>query len=326
MPPGSRKKLRALAIQCGKINSTMTLREEEFEQALERSAKMVEEAIDGYLVHDSGVPVTLSESMTYSLHAGGKCLRPVMSLWACKAVGGDPLLALPAAAAIELIHTYSLIHDDLPAMDDDDMRRGKPTNHKVFGEGVAVLTGDALLTYAFHILARHVQQAELVRPLILDLSTAAGASGMIGGQITDLLSENFKTNPISDLSPLEAVNYVHAHKTAMLFQAAARMGGICVDAPERQLDALADYGIKFGLAYQITDDLLDITSTAESMGKRTQKDEKAGKLTYPAVVGEEKSQQKAVSLIEEAIADLADLGEAAEPLRHLARMVINRKS
>ena len=287
---------------------------------------MVEEAIDGYLSHDPGVPVTLSESMAYSLRAGGKRLRPVMTLWACQAVGGDPILALPAAAAIELIHTYSLIHDDLPAMDDDDMRRGKPTNHKVFGEGVAVLTGDALLTYAFHILACHVQQAELVRPLILDLSAAAGAAGMIGGQIADLLNENFKTNPNSDINPLETVSYVHDHKTAMLFQAAARMGGICADAPERQLDALADYGIKFGQAYQITDDLLDITSTTESMGKRTQKDAKAGKLTYPAVVGEEKSQQKAAALIEESVAALADLGEAAEPLRYLARKIINRKN
>jgi len=253
--------------------------------------------------------------MTYSLRAGGKRLRPVMTLWACKAGGGDPILALPAAAAIELVHTYSLIHDDLPAMDDDDMRRGKPTNHKVFGEGVAILAGDALLTYAFHILAQYIQNVDLIRPLI-----------------ADLLNENYKTNPVStstadpDVTPLETVNYVHTHKTAMLFQAAARMGGICADAPEPQLETLADYGIKFGLAYQITDDLLDITGTTESMGKRTQKDEKAGKLTYPAVVGVEKSRQKARNLVEEAVADLADLGAAAEPLRHLARMIINRNS
>ena len=310
----------------------MALTKDQFHQQLAKSARMVEDAIDGYLLHDPGIPVTLSESMTYSLSAGGKRLRPVMTLWACKAGGGDPILALPAAAAIELVHTYSLIHDDLPAMDDDDMRRGKPTNHKVFGAGVAILAGDALLTYAFHILARHIQNVDLVRPLILGLSTAAGAPGMIGGQIADLLSENYKTNPISnsaadsDVTPLETVNYVHTHKTAMLFQAAARMGGICADAPEPQLEALADYGIKFGLAYQITDDLLDITGSTESMGKRTQKDEKAGKLTYPAVVGVEKSRQKARNLVEEAVADLADLGEAAEPLRHLARMIINRNS
>ena len=308
----------------------MALPKDQFHQQLEQSAQMVQDAIEGYLVHDPVIPVTLCDSMTYSLRAGGKRLRPVMTVWACKAVGGDPLHALPAAAAIELVHTYSLIHDDLPAMDDDDIRRGKPTNHKVFGEGVAVLAGDALLTYAFHILARHIQKAELVRPLILDLSTAAGAPGMIGGQIADLLSENCKIKPIStgdsDISTLEAVNYVHTHKTAMLFQAAARMGGICAEAPENQLETLADYGIKFGLAYQITDDLLDITGTTETMGKRTQKDEKAGKLTYPAVVGVEKSQQKAQNLIEEAVADLADLGEAAEPLGHLARMIINRNS
>jgi len=308
----------------------MTLTKDQFQQQLEQSANMVEDAIEGYLLHDPGIPVTLSDSMTYSLRAGGKRLRPVMTLWACRAVGGDPLIALPAAAAVELVHTYSLIHDDLPAMDDDDLRRGKPTNHKVFGQGVAILAGDALLTYAFHILARHIHKADLIRPLILGLSTAAGAPGMIGGQTTDLLSEKYKTNPIttpttnSDVTPLEIVNYVHTHKTAMLFQAAARMGGICADAPETQLEALSDYGIKFGLAYQITDDLLDITGTAEAMGKRTQKDEKAGKLTYPSVVGVEKSRQKAASLIEEAVADLAELGEAAEPLRHLARKIINR--
>ena len=308
----------------------MDLTEDQFHQQLAQSARMVEDAIEGYLMHESGIPVTLSESMTYSLHAGGKRLRPVMTLWACRAVGGNSLYALPAAAAIELIHTYSLIHDDLPAMDDDDMRRGKPTNHKVFGEGIAILAGDALLTYAFHILARHIQKAGLVRPLILDLSTAAGASGMIGGQVADVISENSKTKPIShsaanpDVTLLETVNYVHTHKTAMLFQAAARMGGICAEAAERELEALADYGIKFGLAYQITDDLLDITSSTEAMGKRTQKDEKAGKLTYPAVAGVETSRQKAQNLIEEAVADLAELGEAAEPLRHLARMIIKR--
>ena len=286
---------------------------------LDKAARSVGQAIEGYLCHEPSVPETLYKSITYSVRAGGKKLRPVMIILACEACGGAEINALPAAAAMEMVHTYSLIHDDLPAMDDDDMRRGQPSNHKAFGEGIAILAGDALLTYAFHTIARHVHEDGLVRKLVLELSAAAGAAGMIGGQACDLLNQN-------SVGGLETVNYIHTHKTAMMFRAATRMGAICANADDKQLDILGDYGLKIGLAFQIVDDLLDITSTTEKMGKRTQKDQSAGKLTYPAVVGMEQAQQKADELIEHAIATLEDFSESAEPLRYLASIVSRRKN
>ena len=286
---------------------------------IDRAGRLVAQAMEGYLCHEASVPETLYKSMTYSVRAGGKMLRPVMVILACEACGGEEINALPAAAAMEMVHTYSLIHDDLPAMDDDDMRRGQLSNHKAFGEGVAILAGDALLTYAFHTLARHVQQDGLVRKLVLELSAASGAAGMIGGQACDLLNQN-------SVGGLETVNYIHTHKTALMFRAATRMGAICANASDKQQDVLGDYGLKIGLAFQIVDDLLDITSTTEEMGKRTQKDRSAGKLTYPAVVGMEQAQQKADELIEQATAALEDFPESAEPLRYLAGIISRRKN
>jgi len=289
----------------------------QFEQRLTDVAATVEEAMDGYLSRDVGVPGVLREAMAYSLHAGGKRLRPVMVILACEACGGQEVRALPAAAALEMVHTYSLIHDDLPAMDDDDLRRGQPTSHKVFGEGTAILAGDALLTYAFGTLAGHVQQDGLARQLTVELAEAAGAAGMIGGQIADL---NVEHKPPT----LERVNYIHTRKTAMMFRAAARMGALCAEAAGGVLDVLGDYGLKVGLAFQIIDDLLDVTSTAEALGKATQKDADAGKLTYPGVVGLEQSRAHAAGLIAQAVGSLADLGAAAEPLRLLAGMMNDR--
>ena len=288
-----------------------------FQQRLSDAAATIEEAIDGYLAHDVAVPAVLREAMGYSLHAGGKRLRPVMVILACQVCGGQEVRALPAAAAIEMVHTYSLIHDDLPAMDDDDLRRGRPTSHKVFGDGVAILAGDALLTYAFGTLASHVQKDDLSRKLIAELAEAAGAAGMIGGQIADL---NVDHQPPT----LERVNTIHTRKTAMMFRAAARMGALCADAGGRSLDVLGSYGLKVGLAFQIIDDLLDVTGTAEQLGKATQKDAQAGKLTYPAVVGLDQSRAHAAELIEQAVASLEPLGAAAEPLRLLARMMNGR--
>jgi geranylgeranyl diphosphate synthase type II len=292
--------------------------ENQCHQRLHQAAQAVGDAIEGYLSHDPAVPEILREAMLYSLRAGGKRLRPVMAILACEACGGQEVRAQPAAAALEMIHTYSLIHDDLPAMDNDDMRRGQPTNHKVFGDGVAVLAGDALLTYAFNILARHIQKDALARQLVLELSDAAGAAGMIGGQIADLQSHNQPRN-------IDNVEYIHTRKTALMFRAAARMGAWCADADPRDIDSVGDYGLKLGLAFQVTDDLLDITGTTKELGKNTGKDEKAGKLTYPAVVGLEESQQQAYNLIESAIGALDKFGPAAEPLRYLARMITNRK-
>ncbi|KPK73261.1 MAG: hypothetical protein AMJ79_15240 [Phycisphaerae bacterium SM23_30] len=292
---------------------------EKYDLLMQQLARSVENTMEQYLLQDSAVPEKLREAMLYSLRAGGKRLRPIMVIFACQACGGRPDDALPAAAAVEMVHTYSLIHDDLPALDDDDFRRGRPSSHKAFGEGVAILAGDALLTYAFHVLTLHVPRADLARQLVMELSAAAGPAGMIGGQIEDLLANNAP-------GTLEMVDYIHTHKTAMLLRAAARMGGLCARADPRQLEILGDYGLKVGQAFQITDDLLDITATPQQMGKPTQKDHKAGKLTYPAVAGVEQSNRQVQKLIEQALDDLAELQTPAEPLRHLARMIIKRRN
>jgi geranylgeranyl diphosphate synthase type II len=242
-----------------------------------------------------------------------------MILLSCQACGGNDMQAMPAAAAMEMIHTYSLIHDDLPAMDDDDLRRGIPTNHKVFGDGIAILAGDALLTYAFQAIARHIPDPSLVKKLVLELATAAGAAGMIGGQVADIQNQDHPGN-------LDTVNYIHTHKTAMLFRAAARMGAICADTDSQTLEILGDYGLKLGLAFQIVDDLLDLTSTPAQMGKQTQKDSDAGKLTYPSVIGQQDSHNHAENLFNQALNAITPLGPSAESLRLLALMIKSRKN
>jgi len=297
------------------INST----EVNFKQRYEHALTAVNKVMEGYLVHDPGVPDILRQAMLYSLRAGGKRLRPVMVILACEACGGEEIVALPAAAAMEMIHTYSLIHDDLPAMDDDDLRRGQPTSHKVFGDGIAILAGDALLTYAFHTLALHVHKDYLVSPLVKELSEAAGAAGMIGGQVADL-------NSHKSLGDLNAVKYIHTHKTAMMFRAAARMGAFCAEADNRTIGMLGDYGLKIGLAFQIIDDLLDVTSNTREMGKQTQKDQDSGKLTYPSVMGVEESSRHAEQLLADAKNAIVKLGPDGEFLVHLADTLIHRKN
>jgi geranylgeranyl diphosphate synthase, type II len=292
---------------------------DDFEAQYDQAVNAVNAAMEGYLVHDPNIPDVLRKSMFYSLRAGGKRLRPALVLLSCRACGGDEMSAVPAGAAIEMIHTYSLIHDDLPAMDDDDFRRGQPSNHKVFGDGVAILAGDALLTYAFHILAKHTQKDRLARDLVIELAQAAGAAGMIGGQVEDLLHQNQRGD-------LETVNYIHTHKTAMMFFAATRMGAMCANAPKKTVDLMGDFGLKLGLAFQIIDDILDVTSSTEEMGKATQKDAQAGKLTYPAVSGLENSRRQTDKYVEEAITSLGPLGDGGEVLRHLARKLARRTS
>ncbi len=284
---------------------------------LAQIAQTVESAMEGYLSREPGIPETLRKAIYYSLRAGGKRLRPGLVILSCQACGGEEIIAVPAAAAMEMVHTYSLIHDDLPAMDNDDFRRGQPSNHKVFGDGIAILAGDALLTYAFTTLARHIRKDSLVKELVLELSEAAGAGGMIGGQVEDLNHQNLG-------GELEMVQYIHTHKTAMMFRGAARMGAICAEADRREIDTLGDYGLKIGLAFQIVDDILDLTGSVEELGKSPQKDLQAGKLTYPAVMGLEQSQEHAEKLVAEAIEALDDFGDRAEPLRELARMLIQR--
>jgi len=288
-----------------------------FQQRFRQLARSVDNAIEDYLVNDQSIPENLREAMLYSLRAGGKRLRPIMVILACEACGGKPSVALPAATAMELVHTYSLIHDDLPAMDDDDFRRGQPSSHKVFGEGMAILAGDAMLTYAFGLLALDDNNSKLTGQLVRELAQGAGSGGMIGGQVADLAGENKKGN-------LDVVNYIHLHKTAMLFRAACRMGAWSAGAEPQTVDMLGDFGLKLGMAFQIVDDLLDITSTAEQLGKQTQKDARAGKITYPAIVGAEQSRRQVKELEQEALDIVASLGRAGENLEHLADMVINR--
>ncbi len=282
-------------------------------------AGLVDDEAEVYIGEQLGIPDILRESMLYSLRAGGKRLRPVMVLLACEACGGDISKALPAAVAIEMIHTYSLIHDDLPAMDDDDVRRGQPTNHKVYGEGQAILAGDGLLTFAFTSLARYVKDGDLCRRLVLELSEGAGAAGMVGGQSADLSGEEKELN-------VNELEFIHVHKTAKLFEAAMKMGAMCAGAEESTIKNLGEFGLTLGLAFQVVDDMLDVTSTSEKMGKQTQKDAGAGKMTYPALLGLEQSQEKAQNLKSAAMGYLESANVRTPDLGSLARMLVERES
>ena len=278
----------------------------------------VESALERAMHLSGDCPPRLREAMTYSLLAGGKRLRPVLVLMACEACGGDSEAALPAACAIEMIHTYSLIHDDLPAMDDDDLRRGRPTNHVVFGEALAILAGDALLTQAFEIVARDVQPPEVAAACCADLAIAAGRVGMVGGQVVDLEAEH---TPCGTVEELEAI---HRRKTGALLASALTMGARIAQADTPTLELLARYGRCLGLAFQITDDLLDIRGDLQALGKAVQKDATHGKLTYPSLLGETASMERARSLIDEACDCLAPFGARGRRLEALARFVLER--
>ncbi len=259
----------------------------------------------------------LVEAMRYSLLVGGKRLRPVLALWSCAACGSDSSSAISAAFAIECIHTFSLIHDDLPALDDDDLRRGQPTCHKKFGEATAILAGDGLLTLAFEALASAKLPAERVVALTRELSDATGPAGMIGGEWLDLDAEG------KDLDE-DDVQRIHTLKTARLIRSACRLGGTCAGASREQLNALSGYGKSLGLAFQIADDVLDVEGDPARMGKRTNKDNARGKPTYPAAVGVEKSKTIMRDLAKAAEEHLSVFGPEANRLRALARYVIER--
>jgi geranylgeranyl diphosphate synthase, type II len=278
----------------------------------------VEAALDQALV--MRYPETLYEAMRYSLLAGGKRLRPILCLASCELVGGDPAVAMPTACALEMIHTMSLIHDDLPAMDNDDYRRGRPTNHKVYGEDVAILAGDALLTYAFEHVATATQGAspERVLRVIAGLGKAVGGEGLVGGQIVDLASEG---NP--DVT-LDTLTYIHNHKTAALLEVAVTSGALLAGAPEADIDHLRQYAQRIGLAFQIVDDILDITSTPETLGKSVGKDVAAQKVTYPSLWGLEESRRQADQLIEAAKQSLAGFGDLRQPLVAIADYIVAR--
>jgi geranylgeranyl diphosphate synthase type II len=256
--------------------------------------------------------------MAYSLLGGGKRLRPLLTLLACETAGGDAKAALPAACAVEMIHTYSLIHDDLPAMDDDSLRRGRPTCHIQFGEAHAILAGDALLTLAFEVLARDVRPASVAAACCADLAAAAGASGMVAGQTADFEAEG------SGVAGIEQLQAIHLRKTGRLLRSALTMGGRIAGASPEALASLSKYGENIGLAFQITDDLLDIVGEQEKMGKGVRKDAKLGKLTYPFLLGIQESRKRARSLIAEACSALSGFGEASQRLEALAHFVLER--
>jgi geranylgeranyl diphosphate synthase type II len=271
----------------------------------------------------AAVPPRLLDAIEYSLTAGGKRLRPALVIECWTACGGNrkpgsKRSALAAAAAIELIHTFSLVHDDLPAMDDDDLRRGRPTNHKVFGEAMAILAGDAMVTLAFEVIAADAEPA-VVPALVRELACASGPEGMIGGQVLDIDSENVALK-------LEQLQRLHAMKTGALLTASCRLGAVAAGASVPALNAVTEYGKHLGLAFQIVDDLLDVTSTPEKLGKATKKDAGKGKNTYPSLLGVEGSRREADQQLAAALAALDLLGENSQLLRTLAQFVVQRSS
>lgn len=263
-------------------------------------------------------PPQLLESIRYSLLAPGKRVRPCLALMACEACGGDPKDALPAASAVEMIHCYSLIHDDLPAMDDDELRRGRPTNHIQFGESTAILAGDALLTLAFEVLAKGIKDPQIAVACIADLTAAAGAEGMVGGQQADLEAE--QTQELT-LSELEAI---HRRKTGRLLTTPLIMGGRIACTTVETLNNLKIYGESVGLAFQIADDLLDVVGDSGKMGKGVNKDADHNKSTYPALLGLDESRKKAERLIEQACDAISSFGGRGEYLIALAKYIIER--
>jgi len=290
---------------------------------LEERRKLVNRALEAYLPAVRGPAFRVVQAMHYSLFVGGKRLRPILCLAAAEAVGGDAGEALPVAAALEMIHTYSLIHDDLPAMDDDDLRRGQPTCHKKFDEATAILAGDGLLTEAFRLLADSASRFEGREAMLLELiellGKAAGYQGMVGGQMLDLMAERRKVT-------LKELETIHRHKTGALLTAAIRAGALVGGGNRHEVTALTGYGERFGLAFQVTDDLLDVEGTTEEIGKPAGSDAAHQKATYPALLGVEDSRRWAKRLVEEAVAVLAPLGEKAAPLRELAQYLLVRRS
>ncbi|WP_404790845.1 geranylgeranyl diphosphate synthase CrtE [Altericista sp. CCNU0014] len=287
---------------------------------LNQRQELVESALDASI--EVVYPEKIYEAMRYSLLAGGKRLRPILCLATCELAGGTLEMAVPTACALEMIHTMSLIHDDLPAMDNDDYRRGKLTNHKVFGEDIAILAGDGLLAYAFEYLAIHTRNVAPDRLLkvVARLGNAVAATGLVGGQVVDLDSEG-----ASDIS-LATLNFIHTHKTGALLEASVVSGAELASADSDTLEKLTQYARNIGLAFQIVDDVLDITATCEELGKTAGKDLQAQKATYPSLWGIEESKRQAQQLVQGAKAALATFGDRALPLIAIADYITERKS
>jgi len=284
----------------------------------------IDAALETAVNFDADCPTRLREAIRYALLAPGKRLRPQLVLLATEACGGSTDVALPAAVAVEMIHAYSLVHDDLPAMDDDDLRRGRPTCHKQFDEATAILVGDALLARAFEVLAEGVTSGDRAARCVAELAQAAGATALVGGQADDLASQFFE--PASNTDAIHRLELIHRRKTGALFRVSLRLGAIVAGAGPEQLVALDTYGQNLGLAFQVVDDLLDATGNESAVGKRLKKDNERGKTTYPAVMGIAASRQRAEDLIDQACQSLDVFGDRADALRKLADFVRRRNT
>ena len=286
---------------------------------LSDSKRLIDQYLEKLLPGESELPATIHKAMRYSVFAGGKRIRPILVLASGESLEGNRSVLLHLGAGIEMMHTYSLIHDDLPALDNDDLRRGRQTCHKIFGEAVAILAGDALMTRCYQVLASLPGVSDTVRiRIISEIAGATGTvNGMIGGQVVDLESEGKSVD--ADL-----LEYIHHSKTGALLTACVRCGALAASASQRELETLTEFGAKIGLVFQIVDDILDVTASSEELGKTAGKDEKVEKATYPALYGVEASREKALQLMESALQDIEVFGEKTEPLRELARFIVQR--
>ena len=283
---------------------------------------LVDTALERHLPSEAAPPLTIHRAMRYSVMAGGKRLRPILVIAGAEAVGGAATMVMPTACALEMIHTYSLIHDDLPAMDDDDYRRGRLTNHKVFGDATAILAGDALLTLAFRLIADNadlVRDARVIRDVVAEVADAAGTAGMVGGQVVDIESEGKAISA-------ETLEYIHRHKTAALIRASLRVGARLAGGDAAAVTAISEAGSDLGLAFQIVDDILDVEGSLEELGKTAGSDERKQKATYPGIHGREASRRQAKMLIDRAKERLGVFGQRSAPLLALADYVVERKS
>ena len=285
---------------------------------LAQSTRVVDRALDSFLPGPRIKPSTIHKAMRYSIFAGGK-RRPALCLAAAEACGGSPELALHAACALECVHTYSLIHDDLPSMDDDDLRRGRPTSHKVFGEAVAILSGDALLTLAFEILACNLARPDAIRfRMPFKSLRASGSIGMIAGQVADMEAEGSQQISVKQLQ------YIHASKTAALLSCSLRLGAMSANATPARLQALSEFGRHVGLAFQVVDDILDVTQSSDRLGKTAGKDQAAAKATYPALMGLSRSRRQAARLTQKAFDAIKPFGAKAKALHAMADFLLHR--
>ncbi len=291
----------------------------DFYMELENKRRLVNTAIQRIFAEARDINRDLREALRYTIEGQGKKIRAALLMWCCELVCGSVNSnAEVAAAAVEMIHTSSLVHDDLPAMDDDDIRRGRPTCHKRFDEATAILVGDALLVLALESLAKYIDNSNVAVALIGELASASGPEGMMSGQLADLKAE--KTEGTKQI-----LEYIHTNKTAKMFRCAAAMGAICGDATVEQYNLLSEYGLKIGLSFQIADDILDVSASSEQLGKTAGKDEQASKVTYPAVIGLEKSKEIAKRFADEALAALEPFGKKAKILRQLTKALLQRK-